>query len=243
MNRLIIEAANKFMVDNGQAIQVTAILEKLNVLKEKYKKNKALNEIYLDLYKNHFLSDIKIKFERFRPLVDELAERQGKRIDVQIIGDEIKVNTDKYTNFINTSVHLFRNMVDHGIETEDERVDKEKSQKGNIRLEFKNSQKGNSFIIHISDDGRGIDPEKIKGKVLEMGLKTEEEIGKLKDLEIINLIFLPGFSTKEEVTDVSGRGIGMDAIKAEVESLKGAISIFTKPDKGTQFVILLPLLN
>tara|TARA_Y100001954_G_scaffold216322_1_gene247423 strand:+ start:811 stop:2829 length:2019 start_codon:yes stop_codon:yes gene_type:complete len=233
-NRLIIEAANKFMVNNGQAVQVSEMMEKI-------KKSETLDDLELDLYKNYLLSDIKEKFERYKPLIDELAEKQSKVIDTEFSGDEIKVDTNKYSNLINTSIHLFRNMVDHGIETEDERIEKTKPQRGQIKVDFKNN--GDTFIIQMTDDGGGIDPEKIKDKVLEKGLKSEEDLQNLKDSDLVDMIFLPGFSTKEKVTDVSGRGVGMDAVREEVERLGGTISVSSKIDEGTKFTIELPVLS
>ena len=230
-HRLIIEVANRFMIDQGTAIQVSDLLSR----KESFT---SLDQLFSYLRENYLLSDIKEKFERYRPLVEELADEQGKVIDVNIEGDEIRVDVNRYSGFINTSIHLFRNMVDHGIETEDERIEKTKNPRGRITVLFKNM--GVRFFIEICDDGAGINPDKIKEKVLEKGLKKEEE---LKNSDLLDLIFLPGFSTKEEVTDISGRGVGLDAVRAEVESLGGIISVSSKIDEGTTFKIELPILS
>jgi Chemotaxis protein histidine kinase and related kinases len=202
-NRLIIEAANKFMIDQGNAVQVSDIL---------YNKDKFsdLENLFSHLRENYLLSDIKEKFKRYNSLIDELADKQSKVIDSEFTGDKIKVDTNKYSNFINTSIHLFRNMVDHGIENEDERIEKAKPQRGQIKVDFKNN--GDTFIIQMADDGGGIDPERITEKVLEKRLKSEKDLKSLKDSDLVDMIFLPGFFTKEEVTDVSGRGVGMDAV-------------------------------
>ena len=132
-------------------------------------------------------------------------------------------------------------MIDHGIETEDERVEKTKPHKGKIKVNFKSNVK--SFEIFIQDDGRGIDPKVIKNKVLEKGLKSEKDLENLKDSDFINMIFLPGFSTKKEVTDISGRGIGMDALKEEVQKLGGTVSVSSRINEGTTFLIKLPFFN
>ena len=132
-------------------------------------------------------------------------------------------------------------MVDHGIETEDERIEKAKPQRGQIKVHFKNN--GDTFIIQMADDGGGIDSERVKDKVLEKGLKSEEDLQNLKESDLVDMIFLPGFSTKEEVTDVSGRGVGMDAVREEVERLGGTISVSSKIDEGTNFTIKLPVLG
>ena len=242
-NRLIIEAANKFMIDDGTAVEVSEILKVLGRLKTKHRKNPApaIGEAFSYFYENSYLKDIKSKFDRYRYLINELAEKQGKGIDHSIGGDEIKVDINKYSSFINSSIHLFRNMVDHGIETEEERIEKTKPQRGRIKVDFNNN--GDTFMIQMVDDGGGIDPERIKNKVPEAGLKSEEDLKELKESDIVDLIFLPGFSTKEEVTDVSGQGVGMDAVREEVERLGGSISVTSKIDEGTTFMIQLPVLS
>ena len=233
-NRLIVEAANKFLVEEGNAIQVPEIIEKAQEFKD-------INQ-YIDFVKTEYLlTDLKTKFQRYIPLVDEIAERQGKAINVEISGDKILVDTNKYSNFINSSIHLFRNMVDHGIESEGERIEKTKPQKGKIKVDFKLNDGG--FEIVIQDDGQGIDPLRVKEKAIEKGLKSEEELSLIKDEKVVDMIFMPGLSTKEVVTEVSGRGVGMDAVRDEVNKLKGEISVSSKIDEGTKFVIKLPVLS
>tara|TARA_B100000029_G_scaffold249100_1_gene245872 strand:- start:1097 stop:3706 length:2610 start_codon:yes stop_codon:yes gene_type:complete len=232
-NRLIIEAANKFLVDEGNAIEISDVIKKA----KEYNESKDLINY---LQENYLLNDIKKKFERYTYLVNELAEAQGKSIEMEIKGEEIKVDTNKYSNFINASIHLFRNMVDHGIETEDERIEKTKPRKGSIKVNFKIIE--NSFLITLIDDGAGIDPEKVRQIVAEKGLKSNQEISQLKPEDFINMIFLPGLSTKPDITEVSGRGVGMDAVKEEVEKLNGEISVTSKVDEGTMFTVKLPML-
>ncbi|MDC0254939.1 response regulator, partial [Bacteriovoracales bacterium] len=230
-NSLIVEAANKFMVDNGQAIHISDLMDRID-------KTNDIKELKFDLYKNFLLSDIQEKFKRYGSLVEELAERQGKRIETLFSGEKILVNYSKYSDFVNISVHLFRNMVDHGIETEDERVEKAKPQKGNIEVNFKNG--GDSFMITLKDDGVGIDPNRIKKIAQEKGLKSKTDLEKMNDSDLLDMIFLAGFSTKDEVTDISGRGIGMDAVRESIDILGGEISISSKIDEGTTFFIKLP---
>ena len=132
-------------MEEGNAIQVTEIIEKAKEFKD-------LKQ-YIEFVKTEYLlTDLKTKFERYIPLVDEIAERQGKAINVEISGDKVLVDTNKYSNFINSSIHLFRNMVDHGIESEDERIEKTKPQKGKIRVDFKLN--GGDFEIILQDDGQ-----------------------------------------------------------------------------------------
>jgi two-component system chemotaxis sensor kinase CheA len=195
----------------------------------------------MNIYNNFILVNLKDKFKRYRTLVEEMATLQGKSIECDFSGDKVMVEYNKYAEFVNVSIHLFRNMVDHGIETEDVRIEKTKSRKGKISIEFKKNDE--TFFIHLKDDGGGIDPEKIKDKVIEKGLKNESDLENLMDSDFINMIFLPGFSTKEIVTDISGRGIGMNAVREEVENLGGKITVSSTLDEGTTFVIKLPLLR
>ena len=132
-------------------------------------------------------------------------------------------------------------MIDHGIETEEERAEKEKPHKGTIKAHFR--LKEENFIITLEDDGKGVDPQIIRAKVIERNLKKESEIQKMNDFELINLIFLPGFSTKSDVSLISGRGIGMDVVKKETEKLGGEIKLTSTVDKSTQIKITLPLIR
>jgi two-component system chemotaxis sensor kinase CheA len=222
------------MVDEGNAVQITTLMD---IGKE----FSSIDNLFSYLKENYLLSDLKKKFERYAYLVEEIAGKQDKLIEFKVLGDEIRVDANKYSSFIITSIHLFRNMVDHGIESEDERVEKNKPPKGTIELNFKND--GGDILIYLSDDGGGINPKRIKEKVLEKNLKTEEELKNMNDYEILNMIFLPGLSTKEEVTELSGRGVGMDAVEDEIKKLGGKISVTSKVDQGTTFLIRLPFFN
>ena len=233
-NRLIVEAANKFLADEGSTVQVSDIINNT----EGYKIDKNYMQL---LMKNYLLTDIKKKFEKYRPLIFELASKQGKKVDLKIYGDEIKVDERRYSDFIKNTIHLFRNMVDHGIETEKERINLTKSEVGIIEIDFR--LKTDSFVVKFFDDGSGINPESIKGKLIEKGLKKEEELEQVNQQSLVEMIFTPGFSTKEELTDISGRGVGLDAVKKEVEKLGGSISVHSRLGEGTLFVVELPLLN
>ena len=138
-------------------------------------------------------------------------------------------------------IHLFRNMVDHGIEEEEKRKEKSKPSTGSISVQFK--ENGNNFSIILSDDGQGIDPKMIKEKAIQKGVKQKSELELLDDKHLIDMIFLPGFSTKNEVNHISGRGVGMDAVREEVERLGGSIKVESFLDKGTTFRINLPFLK
>ncbi len=232
-NSLIIKASHKALMDEGQVVHISDIIEKAQEF--------DLSEKYLSFLRdNYLISDIKLKFNRYKKIVEETANQQDKSVNMTIGGDEIKVDVKKYTNFINSSIHLFRNMVDHGIETEVVRAKNGKRETGSVSVLFKEIK--GRIVIYLQDDGKGINPKQIKAKIIEKKIKKPEEIEILSDNEIIDMIFLPGFSTKMEVSNLSGRGIGMDAVREEVERLGGTIVVNSELNEGTQFIIELPLL-
>ncbi|HIC43510.1 MAG TPA: hypothetical protein EYO73_04210 [Sulfurimonas sp.] len=149
------------------------------------------------------------------------------------------VDSEQYENFTNNSVHLIRNMVDHGIETKEERIRNNKLPEGLIKIHFILKEK--SFQIIFEDDGQGINTQMVKNKIIEKRLATEKELSQFSEKEIFSFLFTPGFSTKTQVTDLSGRGVGLDSVKNEIDSLGGDIEIESQPGKGSKFVIELPL--
>jgi len=178
-------------------------------------------------------------FVKFPRMVRDLAKTLGKEVDLEIIGEDTEVDKSVIEHIGDPLVHIIRNSIDHGIESPEERVSKGKPQKGKIVIDA--YQKGTQIVIDISDDGKGIDIEAIKSKAITRGLVTVEEAEKMSDDAIINLIFLPGFSTKDISTELSGRGVGMDVVKSNVAKLNGYVEIFTEKDRGTTFRISLPL--
>ncbi len=178
-------------------------------------------------------------FGKFPRMVRDLARTLGKEVELEIIGEETEVDKSVIENIGDPLVHIIRNSIDHGIEHPEERVAKGKPQKGKILINA--YQKGTQIIIDISDDGKGIDVEAVKSKAITKGLITVEEAEKMSDDAAINLIFLPGFSTKDVSTEVSGRGVGMDVVKTNVAKLNGYVEVFTEKGKGTTFRISLPL--
>ena len=136
-------------------------------------------------------------------------------------------------------VHLVRNAVDHGVESPEERIAAGKPAKSVVRLEAR--QEGDHIVLIIADDGRGMSPERIRMKAIDKGLIREEEANTLDDRQSLNLIFLPGFSTKTEASAVSGRGVGMDVVKTNIQKLNGSVEIRSEPGKGSVFLISLPL--
>ena len=178
-------------------------------------------------------------FRKFPRLVRDLAREKHKEIELVIEGEDTELDRWVIEAISDPLVHLLRNAIDHGIEDPDQRLQKGKPAQGTIEL--KASQEGNRIVIQIRDDGAGIDPRKVLEKGLEHGLISAGEAALLKSADIIRLILRPGFSTADQVTDVSGRGVGMDVVHTNISRLSGSLEIDSEPDKGTTFTIKLPL--
>ncbi len=178
-------------------------------------------------------------FSKFPRMVRDLSKNLGKDIDLEIFGEDTEVDKTVNENIGDPLVHIIRNSIDHGIEPPDEREAKGKPRKGRIIISA--YQKGTQIVIEVSDDGKGIDVENVKRKAISKGLITEEEAQRMSDETAINLIFLPGFSTKDVSTELSGRGVGMDVVKTNVAKLNGYAEVITKKDQGSTFKISLPL--
>ena len=178
-------------------------------------------------------------FNRFPRVVRDLSRELHKEVKLVIEGEDTELDRSIVEEIADPLVHLVRNAIDHGIEPPEEREFLGKPRQGTLRLAA--YHEGNHIVILVEDDGRGIDIEKIKKKALEKGLVAEAELARMSEKDILNLIFLPGFSTAERVTDVSGRGVGMDVVKTNIEKLNGTIEINTQLGKGTQMVIKIPL--
>lgn len=176
-------------------------------------------------------------FTRFRRTVRDLAEQLGKEIDLVIEGAETELDKTVIEKLNDPLLHLIRNSVDHGVELPLERVAKGKNGKGTVTLSAKHQ--GGVVIITISDDGKGLDKKAIRTKGIEKGLISETD--DLTESEIFHLIFQPGFSTAKQVSNISGRGVGLDVVKKDVLSLGGSVSIESVPDKGTSFILKIPL--
>lgn len=178
-------------------------------------------------------------FNRFPKMVRQLARDLDKKVNLEIIGAETELDRTVIDEIGDPLVHLIRNALDHGIETPAERVAKGKSETGTITLRAYHS--GNHVFIELEDDGAGVNRERVLGKAIERGIVTEEVAATLTDKQVAELILASGFSTAEAVTDVSGRGVGLDVVKSTIESLGGYISIDSKEGQGSLFQVQLPL--
>lgn len=178
-------------------------------------------------------------FAKFPRVVRDLARQLNKQIELEMSGTEVELDKSVLEQLSDPLTHLVRNACDHGIETPAERQHAGKPSLSKIKLTA--SQMGGQIYIEIRDDGRGLDIRRIKNKAIEAGLRTEEELARLTDRDIFGLILLPGFSTARQVTDVSGRGVGMDVVKTNLDRLGGTLEIDSSPQSGTSFVLRVPL--
>lgn len=178
-------------------------------------------------------------FNRFPRMVRDLSRDLSKEVNLIIQGEETELDRTVIDEIGDPLVHLLRNAIDHGIESPGERQARGKGPVGEIRLIARHE--GNNVIIMVEDDGAGVNPEVVKQKAVEKGIITQGEADKMDTAEAVRLLFVPGFSTARVVTDVSGRGVGMDAVKTKIESLGGMVDIETKVNEGSKFKIRLPL--
>ncbi len=185
------------------------------------------------------MQPIKKIFSKFPRLVRDLARKLNKKVQLIIEGEDTELDRSILDKLEDPLIHLVRNALDHGIEPPEERVANGKPEVGTVRLFA--YHEGDHIIVGIEDDGRGIDPEKVKKKALEKGLITPEQAVQMSDKEAYELIFLPGFSTADKVSDVSGRGVGMDVVASTIHSLRGSIEIDSELGKGTTILLKLPL--
>ena len=180
---------------------------------------------------------IKPTFQKMSRIVRDLSAKSGKKVFFEVAGEDTELDRNVVEEIGDPLVHMIRNSLDHGLEDTEERAKTDKDKTGHVAL--KAYHQGSSIVIELSDDGRGIDPKRIFKKAVENGIIREED--QLSNEEIYKLIFAPGFSTAAEITDISGRGVGMDVVKKNIEKLRGKIEIESELGKGSTFRILLPL--
>lgn len=200
---------------------------------------------------NHITSDLQEKvmrtrlqpigniFTKFTRIIRDLGKKLEKEIDLTINGEDVELDKSILEILSDPLTHIIRNCADHAIETPQERENNNKKRRGHVLLQA--SHVGGQVLIEITDDGRGIDPEKIKAKAIEKGVITVEEANDLSEQQALLLIFKPGFSSAEQVSDVSGRGVGMDVVKTNIEKIGGSVEIESVVNRGTTIYLKLPL--
>lgn len=223
-----------------------------NGLEEQYETNPVVRELSLTMAQlNLVTSDLQLAvmktrmvpirkvFSRFPRLVRDLAAKFGKQVRLELEGEDTEVDKSVADELSGPLVHLVRNSMDHGLETAADRKQQGKGPEGYVRLSAQ--QEGNSIVIRVEDNGRGLQVEKISEKALAKGLVAQSELESMSPRDIMNLIFLPGFSTAEHVSDVSGRGVGMDVVRTNISRMNGSLDLDSDPGQGSRVTIKLPL--
>lgn len=178
-------------------------------------------------------------FNRFPRMIRDVSRKLGKEIELVMSGEETELDRTVIDEIGDPLIHLLRNAADHGLETTEERVSIGKPKKGTIKLQA--YQDGNSVVIEVEDDGKGINVNRIKNKAIEKGTVTKEEAATMTEKEIVELLFKPSFSTAEKISDLSGRGVGLDVVKSKITALGGHVEVETEFGKGSKFIVRLPL--
>ncbi len=176
-------------------------------------------------------------YEKMSRIVRKISREQGKKVELKFFGADTELDKLIVEDISDPMMHIIRNAIDHGIETRETRIARGKDEKGTIRIS--SFQKGNHVVIEVGDDGNGIDVEKVKNKALQKGLVND--ISTVSDREAIDFLFLPGFSTADKVSEVSGRGVGMDVVKNNIAAVSGMVDIESRKGEGSRFIITLPI--
>ncbi|MBU3195853.1 chemotaxis protein CheA [Clostridium algidicarnis] len=239
--RVDLERLDKFMNMVSELVIHRTRLEQISTSYKLLELNETLEQVarttsdLQDLVMKIRMLPLDVVFNRFPRMIRDLSVELDKEIEFKIEGQNTELDRTVIDEIGEPLIHLIRNAADHGIESKEERLKKGKSEVGTITLSA--YQEGTKAVIKVEDDGKGIEVEKVKNKAEKMGISTEG----MNDNDIRNLVFLQGFSTNEKVTDISGRGVGMDVVKTKIGALGGTVDVISEIDKGSTFIIKLPL--
>lgn len=228
----------ELVIDRGRLEQIASEIDHPELMETVEKISRVTSNLQTNIL-NIRMVPIEMVFNRFPKMIRQLSRELGKKIRLEITGQDTELDRTVIDEIGDPLIHLLRNSADHGIEMPEERKALGKPEEGKILLKAYHS--GNHVFIEVEDDGAGIDRDKVLQKALEKGTVSHEESDRLTDQEIYELIFASGFSTAEKVSDISGRGVGLDVVKKTIESLGGIITVSSEPGKGTKFIIQLPL--
>jgi len=228
----------ELVISKGRLGQI-AIDHKIDELQETVNTFDRLTTELQDKIMNIRMIPMSHIFNRFPRMIRDISKSSGKKVNLNIVGEGIELDRTILDEIGDPLVHLLRNSVDHGIEIPEERKAKGKPEKG--RVDLIADRKRNHVLIEVRDDGKGIDPDVMRETAVKKGLKTKQEVDSLSDKEALNLLWLPGLSSAEKITNVSGRGVGMDVVKSTIEKLNGAVEFTSEQDKGSIFSLKLPL--
>jgi two-component system chemotaxis sensor kinase CheA len=244
---------NDFMEESGELTVIrNSILKTVKKIESKYRGDKdveILNELLDGMY--NVTSNIQGKiidmrqvplkntFRPFKRLIRDLSKKLGKEVEFTIVGEELNVDNTIAKLYSNTLIHILRNSLDHGLETIEKRSAVGKATTGELSIIIK--EVGEDIVMEIKDDGNGIDPEIIKKKAVEKGLYSDQEVSTMSTIEIVNIIFDSGFSTAEQVSDLSGRGVGMDMVRSSFEEMGGNVMVKSEKGLGSTFKLSIPI--
>ncbi len=202
-------------------------------------KMRTLIDDFDGMIKNIRILPLATVFHLFGRMVRDIARERGKEIEFTITGSETSADKKIVEEIKNPLIHIIRNSIDHGIETPEKRIQLGKSPTGHLQINAKHLD--NKILIEVIDDGQGFNVQKIKDKAIQKGFLTKEELESMDDNEVINIVFLPGFTTGEEVTSISGRGVGMDVVKSKIAQLNGTVKVISEFNKGSKIQIEIPV--
>ena len=235
---ILMNLFEELVIDRGRLEQISKEL-KHSELDETVERMTRISSDLQNIILNMRMVPVETVFNRFPRMVRQLARDLNKKINLEVIGAETELDRTVIDEIGDPLVHLLRNAIDHGIEMPEKRIQQGKPEEGTIKLKAYHS--GNHVFIEIEDDGAGINREKVLNKALSKGILSEEEAAALTDKQVFELILASGFSTAETISDISGRGVGLDVVKATIESLGGTINIDSSEGEGSVFIIQLPL--
>ncbi|MEM9347335.1 MAG: chemotaxis protein CheA [Planctomycetota bacterium] len=242
----LLNLVGQLVLNKNRVLAQTRMLEDMSIEQEKLESfnaaagelDRLTGELQVSVMRTRMQPLAKL-FDRYPRVIRDLARQTGKQIDLNLVGKETEVDKTVLENLSDPLVHILRNSADHGVEMPEDRKAKGKNPKGNIKLEA--NHQGSHVRVAIIDDGKGLDREVIGNKAIEKGLTTPEQLEKLDDSDVFRFIFEAGFSTAAQVSDLSGRGVGMDVVRTNIAKLNGTINIRSAKNKGTTIEILIPL--
>ncbi|HEY3420864.1 MAG TPA: chemotaxis protein CheA [Methanomassiliicoccales archaeon] len=233
----LLDLVGEIMINNIRINQIATDL-KHRELKQTLQNNSRLMTEMQDIVLRTRMVPVDFIFKRFPRMVRDVSEESKKDVEFTMKGNDIEIDRSLLDEIGDALVHLLRNAVDHGIEPADQRKNNGKPAKGTLVLSAFREQ--SSIVITVEDDGRGMDPAKIAKKAVQKGLVSQEEVERMEEKKILSFVFLPGFSTAEKISDISGRGVGLDVVKTKIEGLGGFVKMDTAVGKGTKFTLKLP---
>lgn len=234
----LMNVVGELVLNRNQIMQYIQVANDSELTRLGHQLNVITTELQTDIMSTR-MQPVGSIFNKYERVVRDLANKQNKKISLQIIGGDTELDKSLLEVIKDPMTHLVRNAVDHGIESPEKRIQNDKSEEG--QLVIKAYHEGGQVNIDIIDDGNGLSKEKILAKAISKGIISEEDSFRMSDQKVFNLIFAPGFSTVETVTNISGRGVGMDVVKTNIEKVSGKIEVISEPRKGSTFRLKIPL--